>query len=219
MNNQKIKIGISLRVMNAGNYSEKRDGLSQDWSKFFEKFDSIPIFIPNNMENVKSYLENIGINGIILSGGDNIGKDPERDITEIKLIQFGIDNNIPILGVCRGMQMINHFFNGTIKINSSNEHVNNPHEIKILKNIFSKNLNSKKITVNSFHNNIIDDENLGNDLNIFARTFFDDSIEGFFHSKFRILGIMWHPEREQNENNELILKHVFQDNNFWRKII
>ena len=90
MNNQKIKIGISLRVMNAENYSEKRDGLSQDWSKFFEKFDSIPIFIPNNMENVKSYLENIGINGIILSGGDNIGDTPKRDKTELEIINYCI---------------------------------------------------------------------------------------------------------------------------------
>lgn len=218
MNNQKIKIGISLRVINAENYSEKRDGLSQDWSEFFKKFNSIPIFIPNNMENIESYLANIGINGIILSGGDNIGENPERDNTETKLIQYGIDNNIPIFGVCRGMQMINHFFKGTIKTNSSKDHVNNPHKIKISNNFFSENLNSEKITVNSFHNNIIDDENLGEDLNVFARTLFDNSIEGFFHRKHRILGVMWHPEREQNKNNELILKHVFHNSNFWENL-
>ena len=218
MNKQKIKIGISLRVTKAKNYSEKRDGLSHDWPKFFKKFDSIPIFIPNTLDNVESYLDSIEISGIILSGGDNIGDNPERDITETKLIQYGIDNDLPIFGVCRGMQMINHFFNGNIKTNASKDHVNNPHKIKILNNIFSKNLNSELITVNSFHNNIINDDNLGNNLKVFARTFSDNSIEGIFHNKHKILGVMWHPERDQNKNDELILKHIFHDNNFWKNI-
>tara|TARA_B110001454_G_scaffold219119_1_gene250133 strand:+ start:3613 stop:4290 length:678 start_codon:yes stop_codon:yes gene_type:complete len=218
MNNQESKIGISLRVIKAENYLEKRDGLSQDWPEFFKKLNSIPIFIPNTLDNVESYLDNIGINGIILSGGDNIGDDPERDITETKLIQYGIDNNLPIFGVCRGMQMINHFFNGIIKTNSSKDHVNNPHKIKILNNIFSENLNSEMIIVNSFHNNIINDENLGEGLKVFARTFFDNSIEGIFHNKHKILGVMWHPERDQNKNDELILKHIFYDDDFWKNL-
>lgn len=215
MDNQKIKIGISLRVIKAENYSEKRDGLSQDWPKFFEKLDLTPIFIPNTLDNVESYLDSIGISGIILSGGDNIGDNPERDSTETKLIQYGIDNDIPIFGVCRGMQMINHFFKGTILTNSSKDHVGNPHKIKILNNILSKNLNSELITVNSFHNNIINDENLSERLNVFARTVFDNTIEGIFHNKHKILGVMWHPEREQQKHDELILKHIFHDSNFW----
>jgi N5-(cytidine 5'-diphosphoramidyl)-L-glutamine hydrolase len=215
MNKQKIKIGISLRVIKTENYSEKRDGLSQDWPEFFKKFDSTPIFIPNTLDNVESYLDSIGINGIILSGGDNIGDNPERDITETKLIQYGIDNDLPVFGVCRGMQMINHFFNGTIKTNSSKDHVNNPHKIKILNNILSKNLNSKLITVNSFHNNIINNENLGEHLNVFARALFDNTVEGIFHDKHKILGVMWHPEREQHKNDELILNYIFHDNDFW----
>lgn len=78
MNNQKNKIGISLRVIKAENYLEKRDGLSQDWPEFFKKLNSIPIFIPNTLDNVESYLDNIRIDGIILSGGDNIvDKNPE----------------------------------------------------------------------------------------------------------------------------------------------
>ncbi len=218
MNNQENKIGISLRVIKAENYLEKRDGLSQDWPKFFKKLNSIPIFIPNTLDNVESYLDNIGINGIILSGGDNIGDDPERDITETKLIQYGIDNDLPIFGVCRGMQMINHFFNGTIKTNASKDHVNNHHKIKILNNIFSKNLNSEIITANSFHNNIINDENLGEGLKVFAKTFLDNSIEGIFHNKHKILGVMWHPERDQNKNDELILKHIFYSNDFWKNL-
>ena len=216
---QKLKIAISLRIMGTKNYSEKRDGLSQDWPKFFEKLDLIPIFIPNTLNCIESYLDSIGINGIILSGGDNIGDHPERDFTETRLIQYGLDNELPIFGICRGMQMINHFFNGTILTNSSQDHVGNSHEIKILNNAFYQNSKSKYITVNSFHNNIICDENLSEHLNVFARSVFDNTIEGIFHKKHKILGVMWHPEREQHQNNELILKYVFCDKTFWDNLI
>jgi len=216
---EKIKIGISLRISDAPNYSEKRDALSHDWPRFFEKLNFIPIFIPNTLTNTEFFLDSIGINGLILSGGDNIGDHPQRDSTENKLIKYGIKNDIPIFGVCRGLQVINHFFGGTILNNSSKDHVGKLHNVKILNNTFSKNLNSELITVNSFHNNIIKDKNLGKNLVVFARTISDNTIEGIFHKEYKILGVMWHPEREQNTNNELILKHTFHDKNFWEKLI
>ena len=184
----------------------------------FEKLDMIPILIPNNIVNLNSYLDSIGIDGIILSGGDNIGDYPERDKTEKTLIQFGIHNNIPIFGVCRGMQMINHFFGGTVTRNSSDNHVAKPHEVKISSSILSKKLNSEFIKVNSFHNNIIMDVNIGKNLVAFARTVGDNTIEGIFHKAHKILGVMWHPERDQNKNNELILNHVFHDNTTWENL-
>ena len=75
------KIGISLRVVTAQNYVEKRDALSQDWPIFLEKLNVNPIFIPNSMSNVKSYLYDMHIDGIILAGGENRGEHPERDKT------------------------------------------------------------------------------------------------------------------------------------------
>jgi len=219
MNDKKLKIGISLRVVNAEHYEEKRDALSQEWPQFFEKLDMIPIFIPNNIVNLESYLDSIGIDGVILSGGDNIGDFPDRDQTEKNLIQFGIKNNIPVFGVCRGMQIINHFFDGTITKNSSNNHVGEPHEIKISSDKLSTKLNSQLIKVNSFHNNIIMDENIGKNLAVFARTVNDNTIEGIFHNEYKILGVMWHPERDQNKNNELILKHFFHDKTSWENLI
>lgn len=219
MNEKKLKIGISLRIVNADNYDESRDALSQDWPKFFQKMGLLPIFIPNNMTNLDSFLNDVGINGIILSGGDNIGDFPNRDYTEKKLIQYGISNNLPILGVCRGMQMINNFFDGTILKNSSKEHVGKRHQVKISNEELSKTINAELITVNSFHNNIIMDNHLGKDLDVFARTISDNTIEGIFHKEHKILGVMWHPEREQNTNNELILKQIFIDSKFWDNLI
>ena len=55
-------------------------------------------------------------------------------------------------------------------------------KFKISNNILSKKLNSKLIMANSFHNNIIKDENLGENLNVhLLRTVFDNTIEGIIH--------------------------------------
>ena len=213
------KIGISLRVELIEKYAEKRDCISHDWINFLQKIDCIPILIPNNLHNVENYITDLNLDAIILSGGDNIGDFPDRDQTEKNLIQFGIKNNIPVFGVCRGMQIINHFFDGTITKNSSNNHVGEPPEIKILSDKLSTKLNSQLIKVNSFHNNIIMDENIGKNLAVFARTVNDNTIEGIFHNEYKILGVMWHPERDQNKNNELILKHFFHDKTSWENLI
>lgn len=219
MNNKKQKIGISLRIVSAENYDEKRDALSQDWPRFFEKLGMNPIFIPNSLSDIESFLDSIEIDGIILSGGDNIGDYPERDNTENLLIQYGINHNLPIFGVCRGMQIINQFFDGSLLKNSSINHVGKPHEVNISNPILSKKLKSELISVNSFHNNIIKDENLGKNLKTFAKTISDNTVEGFFHKKYKIIGVMWHPEREPNTNNELILKEIFCEKDFWDSIL
>lgn len=211
------KIAISLRIIYEDRYFEKRDGLSQEWPQFFSKLGAIPIYIPNKPDEVIKLLDEIGINGIIISGGEDIGTNIERDETEIKLIEYGINHNLPIFGVCRGMQMINHFFGGSIIKNASKLHSNQPHQIKLCKTI-SNNIDTI-ISVNSFHNNQIFDKNLGENLEIFAKTLFDNSIEGFFHKSHKIIGVMWHPEREQNETNLLILKKIFYEQNFWNELL
>jgi putative glutamine amidotransferase len=210
---KKTKIGISLRIMKASNYNENRDALSHDWSLFFEKLNFIPILIPNKITNVSEFLDEVDIDGLILSGGDNIGDFPERDSTEKSILDYGIKRKLPIFGVCRGMQMINNYFGGTIITTSNQKHVNTSHGVNIINSSKHKILESKPIEVNSFHNNIIDSSILGQDLEPFALSN-DDTIEGFYHKSLPIVGVMWHPERSQNEINQEILRKVFHRTNF-----
>lgn len=214
MNNLKMKIGISLRITNAINYEEKRDSLSHDWAEFLESVNIIPILIPNSISNVDDFLENLDLDGLILSGGDNIGDDKKRDDTETKIIKFGILNKLPIFGVCRGMQIINNFFNGTIEKTSSMNHVNNQHSIQIHNENFIGFLDNS-ITVNSFHQNLINKNNIGTDLEIFATSEIDKTIEGFYHKNYPIIGVMWHPERLKNQESQKIISKIFHEKNFW----
>ena len=80
----KKRIGISLRVQIIEKYDEKRDTISHDWINFLQKTNCVPILIPNNLTDIEDYISEMKLDGIILSGGDNIGEFPERDQTEEK---------------------------------------------------------------------------------------------------------------------------------------
>ena len=93
MNDKPLKIAISFRITNAPNYDEIRDSISHDWSLLLKKIGIIPIFVPNVLSDISSYLDEFDISGNILSGGDNFGDTPQRDYTEINMIEYGIQNN------------------------------------------------------------------------------------------------------------------------------
>jgi N5-(cytidine 5'-diphosphoramidyl)-L-glutamine hydrolase len=204
-----LKIGISSRIVTAPNYDEKRDALSHDWAKFLESMDFLPIIIPNNLSNVKQFLTNVQVDGIILSGGDNIGEFPKRDKTEKGLIKYGIINNIPIFGVCRGMQVINNYFEGSLHQTTNKKHIKKNHEVNIKNEQLRKYLRKKSVKVNSFHNNIIMKNDLGKGLDSFIIDDSDDTVEGFFHKLYHIMGVMWHPERTRDNFNKQIMKKFF----------
>ena len=210
------KIGVSTRIVSSSENSEKRDAISHDWPPFLDKFDAIPILIPNTLSNVKLFLTENSLDAIILSGGDNIGEYPERDKTEQSILEYGIEKNIPIFGVCRGMQLINNFFEGSIIQNTNKKHVATTHSITIVHKRFSLLLNSESIMVNSYHDNTITNNILGHSLTPFAVSEIDNTIEGFFHDELPILGVMWHPERQDNHNDELIFKKFFSEKSFWK---
>ena len=192
-----------MRITNAKSYNELRDSVSQEWSSYIlETFpNSNFLFIPNIKNKVIDYVRNWSINVLILTGGSDIGKYPDRDLTELLLIDYALKNKIPIIGICRGMQLIHNYFGGKFSEKNSSfskRHVCNPHLI-----IY----NGKSYKVNSFHNNKIDDTSLDKSFNIFAKCKEDDSTEGFFNKK--VLCMMWHPEREKSYHkwNQTLIKN------------
>ena len=206
-----LKIGITFRITNAETYEEKRDSLSHDWPIFLEKIQAIPIWIPNVISNLPQFLQELDLDGIILSGGDSIGQTPIRDKTEKALINYAIEKNIPIFGVCRGMQVLNEFFGGTQESLKNDAHVGNNHLVKIKDQSFSKLINSTDVLVNSYHRNIITTNSLAETLTPFAISDIDDTVEAFVHSDLPIIGVMWHPEREQKQFDEKIIENIFKN--------
>lgn len=212
-----LKVGISLRVENFEKYNEKRDVISQDWIKFCNGANLIPILIPNTLENTKKFLDEIKPDLLIFSGGDNIGEDPERDKTEIDMIEFAIKNKIPSLGVCRGMQFFNKYFGGEIEHGMNKDHVKTRHKIKITDKKLSTLLEKNESDVNSFHENLLSSKILGKGLMSFGIAEKDKTVEAFYHEKYPIIGVMWHPERESNLKEEYKLIKILKNKKIWKK--
>lgn len=216
MNRSQKKIAISLRVENVKKIKEKRDAISQDWIKFCNKAGFIPILIPNNLIDTKEFLKILNPDMLIFSGGDNIGEDLGRDRTEKNMIEFAIKNKIPSIGICRGMQFFNKFFGGKIEHDSHNYHVKTRHKIKFTDEKIEKTFNKKTTTVNSFHKNILRKESLGKELKPFGIVEKDNTVEAFYHKKYPIIGIMWHPERESNFKKEYRYFKILNDKKIWQ---
>jgi len=203
-------VGITQRVQDNESYIERRDCLDQRWATFLNKIDIIPIPIPNLIENPSYIFKKIKVDGLILTGGNDIFSEsdsnkgtPERDILESRLLRYAEDLEIPVIGVCRGFQFINNYFGGDIY--EINNHVSTNHNLKTLsdyKNIFPK-------LVNSYHNNGIRESDLASPLETLAWSP-DDFVEAARHRSLPWLGIMWHPERQnvaQREDLDIFSNH------------
>lgn len=183
-------IGITMRMTNAQGYDEPRDTIAHDWPKYISYLfpNENYFFIPNIEKSAISFCKKKNINLLIISGGDDIGLFEKRDKTELILLEFMIQNKLPVIGICRGMQLIHYYFGGIINKGNKDfvkKHRATEHEITIKEEI---------IKVNSYHNCIIDEATLHRNLSILARNTNDNSIEAFEGKQ--LLGLMWHPERD-----------------------
>lgn len=221
-----MRIGLSMRTFSTGSYVEHRDGLAQDWARFLEKLEYIPIFIPNSLSKVDDFLSNLSLDMIILTGGGDCPVQLEtatndiqnkRNFTEKALIEYCVANKIPLLGVCRGFQLINTYFGGTTTkgIASTEQitinHVSSEHKVLLTEQDWSSLIGKNKIQVNSFHDDGIMDNQLASCLNITAVSNEERYlIEGFRHKSLPISGVQWHPERSNAslEFDSLLIKKM-----------
>ena len=145
-----LNIGITTRVTNAKNYYELRDSIAKDWY-YYMKFvlpNANWILLPNLETNIVDYVKYWKLNGFIFSGGENIGESSSRDNTELELFNYSQKENLPILGICRGFQVIFSYMGG--KIEYQNEKFSKIHSATKHKIYID---NTTKV-VNSYHNNI-----------------------------------------------------------------
>ncbi len=183
-------------------YKTYIDFIDHYWINYF-KLKKFSFFSVPNINNYKINFSKKKIKLIILPGGNNVFSKDKISKTRLKiefnLIKYAIRNNIPILGICRGMQVINLFFKG--RQNKVNGHMRTKHKIFFKKKIFNK----KTLIVNSYHNFGISSKKISKKLQIIAVDK-DDNVEILKHKKNNIYGFMWHPERNKTykELNKII---------------
>ncbi len=189
---KKKLILVSMREDYFYNKSELRLGIDKKLLDWIHCLGFYPILITDLA--ILNYLRaqsSQKINGIILSGGNDINKTSLRYKIEKKLVNISKKKNIPLLGICHGLQFINCHEGGSLK--KVKNHVRNYHKI------ISKDDYPQK--VNSFHEYGV--KKLGRNFTIISKAQ-DGVIEAISHKKYKWLGWMWHPERDKKFNKKLI---------------
>lgn len=204
-----------------GNYANETCTLAEGYYQSVLHAGAIPFIIPPFFEtsNLGEFLDRL--DGIIFSGGGDINPllldeqpvkelhaiTPERDRQELLLARLAYDRQIPMLGICKGIQIINAALGGTIwqDINTQMEGVRIKHsqdqdrrypshyvyiqEGSLLSGIFQ---NQDTIAVNSFHHQACKD--IAPCLRLCASAS-DGVIEALESNEHKsILGVQWHPE-------------------------
>jgi gamma-glutamyl-gamma-aminobutyrate hydrolase PuuD len=205
-------IGLTQRVEAVQGTNERRDCLDQMWPRLLVQNEMLPVPLPNFVEDAAALVSKLGLEGVILTGGNDLNHLPsatnaasERDAFERKLLTLCSEKGIPVLGVCRGLQMMAAFY-GSELVRLA-EHVRTRHGLALCC-ADSMPLTRRK-EVNSFHNFGIAPDKLGTDL-IAVAAAPDGSVEALAHRKLRQWGIMWHPERPPYDPNDLtLMKELF----------
>jgi N5-(cytidine 5'-diphosphoramidyl)-L-glutamine hydrolase len=178
-------VAITQRVSVVQAYGERRDCLDQAWTKFLAACGLLPVLLPNITEAALALFEGHGIVGLVLTGGNDLavlgGDAPERDAVEYALLELAERRGLPVLGVCRGMQVIQQRFG--IPLCRVEGHVAQRQVIRI---------DGELKEVNSFHRFGALDSRPPLDVWAVAA---DGVVEAVRHSTQPIRGIMWHPER------------------------
>lgn len=188
-----LKVAIVGRSKDTGNYEKALDAMgvscqtTMDSGRLSE-FDAL--LLPGGGDITPAFF------GQKNQGSRNI--DVELDITQLQALDLFVKWKRPVLGICKGMQIINVFFGGTIiqHIKESEHHAwdngDKVHPTTVLPDSYLAYLYSDSFSVNSAHHQAIG--MLGRNLRIIQTA--DDGIaEGIIHDTLPILGVQWHPER------------------------
>lgn len=185
-------VAISQRVDVFPQRDESRDALDQRLSTFLLAAGFLPVPVPNSLcqqtrdgglihDALHDWLHAVSPQAIVLSGGNDIGQCPARDLTEGRLLDHAQAHSLPVLGICRGMQMIAHWSGSELKPVAG--HVQARHKL-------SGQIDTE---VNSYHGFAL--VRCPEAFEVLARSE-DGEIEAIRHLGLPWEGWMWHPERE-----------------------
>lgn len=213
------RTGVTMRVVRS-DYGEVRDALARDWPVLLERLckrrDPAPewFLLPNIGEDCVALARRYGVRALLLTGGDDIGATPDRDQTEAALLRWAAGERLPVLGVCRGAQVLARHAGATLTELQERRHVAARHPVAwrlpAACSPFWRQVLPREGTanVNSYHRWGLTPAALPPCLQTVAVCAEDGSVEAFCHAELPWLGLFWHPEREaEPDATDLALLH------------
>ncbi len=200
------------------------DNVSDNYIKAVENAGGIPMVLPiyNDEKTIKEALERV--DGILFTGGDDVGPhhfgefpsknlgniSNSRDLQEIAAAKYVLnETQKPVLGICRGLQLLNIAAGGTLYQDLTENGFNNhtidayPRYIPSHKNKIYDNTRLKLIVktdmlgVNSYHHQTVKDVAKGFKISAESEDGLIEALEGMDNNRF-LLGVQWHPEAMQS---------------------
>jgi putative glutamine amidotransferase len=200
-----------------------------DYTRAVRLAGGIPVILPPLEEDEEILSILATLDGLVLTGGEDIdpkayGQEPhpsvtvtppERQYSDLRLVELAMVMEVPMLGICMGCQLINVALGGTLLQDIPTQHPNAiPHgpgkdAAKVLHPVkvaagsrLHKIVGAETITTDSTHHQAV--ALMGKGLIISARAE-DDTIEGIELASMWVVGVQWHPERLTERKEHLAL--------------
>jgi len=167
------------------------------------------------------------LDGLLLTGGTDIEphhygqtpnaqlytREPERDTFELKLLDGAVDAELPVLGICRGLQVMNVHGGGTL-----HQHVA-PHDrqdqvpgyiahrVDLVEGSLAASLYGPSMQVNSLHHQTVDSLAEGFKVSGCSN---EGSVEAIESQKLPWLGVQWHPELMDSRDQDPIFRWLVE---------
>ncbi|HBM15042.1 MAG TPA: gamma-glutamyl-gamma-aminobutyrate hydrolase [Lentisphaeria bacterium] len=232
-----LKIGLSAGMVSGEIERPIEKGrcyVSNDYVQSIARSAAVPLILPVIFDI--AMIEEMAsiVDGIIFTGGDDINPlsyreephhklrnvVPIRDDYEFKLLKIAHLKKIPVLGICRGLQLINVFFGGTLYQDNSlkeNSYIRHSqargfdfleHTVTITKESWLNSFLGGTIITNSYHHQSIKDLAKGFKITAQSKDGLIEAIESTAKDFF-CAGVQWHPEMNSDKN--LSMQKIFNE--------
>ncbi|MBL4938474.1 gamma-glutamyl-gamma-aminobutyrate hydrolase family protein [Clostridium sp. YIM B02515] len=225
-------LGNLLLIENDIFAGSERSYVNNDYIKAVHMAGGVPVIIPPLLDNEIIDKQISILDGIIISGGYDVnpllyGDEPRENLGfihplvddfTIKAIKAAVGLNKPILGICKGAQILNVTFGGTLYQDLSYmpgcfvKHSQNAkpdvatHIIEVEKGSKLYEITEGNTYVNSFHHQVLKD--IAKDFKVTARAK-DGAVEAIeMEDKAFVMAVQWHPEMMAATNE--IMRRLFE---------